>query len=197
MRCLLLACLLCAGCERAAQDMYDQPRYKPMAASPQFADGASSRVPPAGTIPFARGGLSDSTGGRAGSAAVRADLQADAAPAMPFPVTPALLRRGQQRYTIYCVPCHSAVGDGDGFVVRRGFPAPPSYHTDRLRAAPDRHFYDVISHGYGIMYPYADRIEPADRWAIVAYIRALQLAQQAPAAALPADLRARLDGGAP
>ncbi|MGZ3183678.1 MAG: c-type cytochrome [Telluria sp.] len=197
MRWLLLACLLCAGCERAAQDMYDQPRYKPMAGSTQFPDGSSSRMPPGGAVPFARGGLADSTGGRTGSVAVQADLQADAAQAMPFPVTLALLRRGQQRYTIYCVPCHSAVGDGDGFVVRRGFPAPPSYHTDRLRAAPDRHFYDVISHGYGIMYPYADRIEPADRWAIVAYIRALQLAQQAPAAALPATLRARLDGGAP
>jgi mono/diheme cytochrome c family protein len=91
----------------------------------------------------------------------------------------ALLHRGQERYTIYCAPCHSPVGDGDGMMPRRGFPHPPSYHDDRLRQAPDRHFYDVMTNGYGIMRPYADRVPPEDRWAIVAYIRALQLSQYA------------------
>ncbi len=100
--------------------------------------------------------------------------------------------RGQERYSIYCLPCHSAVGDGDGWIARRGFPHPPSYHEERLRQAPDRHFFDVITNGYGIMYSYADRVEPADRWAIVAYIRALQLSQHAPVDTLPAEVRARL-----
>ncbi len=97
----------------------------------------------------------------------------------------ALLQRGRERFDVYCSPCHSVVGDGDGMVVRRGFPAPPSYHIERLRAAPDHHFYDVITHGYGVMYPYGDRVAPDDRWAIVAYIRALQLSQHAAASDAP------------
>lgn len=189
---VLAVFLLLAGCERARQDMYDQPRYKTFAASPMFEDGASARPLPAGAVPHARGDFADSSGGRAGARAVLDDLQAEAAPRNPYPVDLQLLRRGQQRFTIYCTPCHSPAGDGDGLVVRRGFPAPPSYHIDRLRAATDRHLYDVITHGYGIMYPYADRVEPADRWAIVAYIRALQLSQHAPVAGLPPGLRAQL-----
>jgi len=97
------------------------------------------------------------------------------------PLTLALLERGQERFHIYCTPCHSELGDGHGMVVQRGFPAPPSYHSDRLRAVATQHFYDVITHGYGAMYSFADRIEPPDRWAIAAYIRALQLSQNAPA----------------
>jgi mono/diheme cytochrome c family protein len=104
----------------------------------------------------------------------------------------ALLQRGQERYSIYCLPCHSPVGDGDGRVVRRGFPRPPNYHEERLRAAPDQHFFDVITHGYGVMHSYADRVPPQDRWAIVAYIRALQLSQHAEVAQMPPALRARL-----
>jgi mono/diheme cytochrome c family protein len=193
LACVLALCLL-AACEGARQDMYDQPRYKPFAASPLFEDGASARTPPPGAVPHARGAFAGSSGGRAGTQAVLADQHAQAAENNPFPPDLSLLRRGQERYAIYCLPCHSAAGDGDGLVVRRGFPAPPSYHIERLRAAPDRHFYDVISKGYGIMYPYADRIEPADRWAIVAYIRALQLSQHADAATLPPPLRAQLPG---
>jgi len=98
-------------------------------------------------------------------------------PATAPPLTLALLQRGQQRYRIYCTPCHSELGDGRGMVVQRGFPAPPSYHIDRLRQAPVQHFYDVISQGYGAMYPFADRLSPPDRWAIAAYIRALQRSQ--------------------
>jgi mono/diheme cytochrome c family protein len=190
--CAVSLLLLLAGCERARQDMYDQPRYKPYAPSSLFADGSSARPLVAGTVARARGPFADSTGGRAGSAAVLADLRAEAAPSMPYRIDMALLRRGQERYTIYCVPCHGAAGNGEGRVVGRGFPAPPSYHEARLRAAPDRHFYDVISHGYGIMYPYGDRLEPAERWAVVAYIRALQLSQHAEAASLPPEERAKL-----
>lgn len=197
VRSMLLAMCVLGGCERARQDMYDQPRYKPYAASPLFADGSSARLPPMGTVPHARGAFAGSSGARVGTEAVLRDQQAEAAQAIPYPRDLRLLRRGQERYTIYCTPCHSVAGDGDGRVVRRGFPAPPTYHSERLRAAPDRHLYDVISKGYGIMYPYADRIEPADRWAIVAYIRALQLSQHAQASSLPPDLRARLEREAP
>jgi len=184
-----------AGCERAKQDMYDQPRYKPFAESTLFADGTSARPLPPGAVPHARGPFAGTSSGRVGGQAVERDQAALSAQSNPYPVTPQLLRRGQERFAIYCVPCHSPVGDGDGRVVRRGFPSPPSFHQDRLRNAPDRHFFDVITHGYGIMYPYADRVEPPDRWAIVAYIRALQLSQHASAADLTADQRARLDAG--
>src|SRR5438067_1218226 len=186
------ALVLLAGCERAKQDMYDQPRYKPFAASKMFDNGSSARTPPAGTQPRARGAFAGSSGGRLGTQAVETDIVAERAQANPYPVDLALLRRGQERYTIYCMPCHSPAGDGDGLVVRRGFPPPPSYHQDRLRNAPDRHIYDVIKNGYGVMVPYADRVEPADRWAIIAYIRALQLSQHAPVAGLPAEARTRL-----
>jgi mono/diheme cytochrome c family protein len=106
-------------------------------------------------------------------------------PPAPPPLTLALVQRGQQRFRIYCTPCHSELGDGNGMVVQRGFPHPPSYHIDRLRQAPTRHFYDVITHGYGAMYSFAGRVAPDDRWAIAAYIRALQLSQHAPAQELP------------
>lgn len=106
----------------------------------------------------------------------------------PPPVTMALLERGQQRFQIFCTPCHSELGDGDGMVVQRGFPPPPSYHITRLRDAPVSHFYDVITHGYGVMYSFAYRVPPADRWAIAAYIRALQHSQNATTADLtPAE----------
>jgi mono/diheme cytochrome c family protein len=99
----------------------------------------------------------------------------------PPPLTLALLQRGQQRFRIDCTPCHSELGDGNGMVVQRGFPAPPSYHIDRLRQAPTQHFYDVMTGGYGAMYSFAGRVSPRDRWAIAAYIRALQLSQHPPA----------------
>lgn len=167
---LILALCMLGGCERAMHDMYDQPRYKPLAPG-------ASRLPPDGTVPRTSGDEE-----RAASAA-----------SMPYPVTSALLQRGRERYTVYCVPCHSPVGDGDGLVARRGFPHPPSYHIDRLRQAPDRHFFDVMTDGYGVMYSYADRISAPDRWAIAAYIRALQLSQNARADALPPAMRARLE----
>ncbi|MBV8333979.1 MAG: cytochrome c [Alphaproteobacteria bacterium] len=113
-------------------------------------------------------------------------------PPKPPPVTMALLERGQQRFNIYCTPCHSKLGDGQGMIVERGFPHPPSYYIDRLRQAPNQHFYDVIAHGYGVMYSYADRVSPADRWAIVAYIRALQASANGSIADVPLDQRQAL-----
>jgi mono/diheme cytochrome c family protein len=188
-----LAASLLAGCERARQDMYDQPRYKTFAAGGLWDDGATARNAPDGVQPRARGADADSSGGRLGAAAVARDIEAEQAPSNPYPADRRLLERGRNRYMIYCVPCHSPVGDGDGLVVRRGFPAPPTFHQPRLRDAPDRHLYDVMTQGYGVMAPYADRIEPADRWAIVAFIRALQLSQSIAADRLPAQQRARLD----
>lgn len=116
----------------------------------------------------------------------------DQPPPAPPPVTLALLQRGQQRFDIYCAPCHGKTGDGQGMIVQRGFPAPPSYMSDRLLAAPAQHFYDVITDGYGVMFSYADRVAPADRWAIAAYIRALQASQHATVADLSADEKAKL-----
>lgn len=203
---LALALLGLGGCEQAMHDMYDQPKYKPLAPSPLFADGNSARTPPPGSVPMAQGAAADTTSGRRGQMtlppppgpALPLDAQGRSLAqgevgerryANPLPVTMALLERGRERFDIYCAPCHGRSGDGDGMIARRGFPAPPSYHTDRLRQAPDSHFYQVISDGYGVMYPYADRVDPHDRWAIVAYIRALQLSQHAPRDRLtPQDL---------
>lgn len=204
--CLLLALCALAGCERGMHDMYQQPKYKPQAPGTRFADGSSARTPPPGSVPAADGAGADSSGGRLGELAPAVasgpalPLDADGHPLMPggssyanpLPLTKALLQRGQQRFDIYCAPCHGRSGDGEGMVVRRGFPAPPSYHTARLRNAPDSHFYQAISDGYGVMYPYADRIAPRDRWAIVAYIRALQLSQHAARDQLDAQDLARL-----
>ncbi|OZI60849.1 c-type cytochrome [Bordetella genomosp. 11] len=193
-RAVALACLLAlalGGCERAAQNMYDQPRGKPYRASTLFPDGAMSRTPPAGTQAFARGSQADTTSGREGTEDVARDARALAATAMPEPVTPAMLKQGQTLYGVYCLPCHSPAGDGDGRIVERGFPAPPSYHDDRLRNVPDRHIFDVIGKGYGVMAPYGNRIRPQDRWAIVAFVRALQLSQHADVEKLPPDVRAQ------
>lgn len=113
-------------------------------------------------------------------------------PVQAPPVTLALLQRGQERFRIYCTPCHSELGDGRGMVVQRGFPPPPSYHIDRLRKVPAQYFYDVITNGHGAMYSFANRVQPADRWAIAAYIRALQRSQNATLADVPPDQRRAL-----
>lgn len=175
---LVLAMLL-VGCEKIARNMYDQPRYKPMRESPLFADGTSARAPVPGTFAAASGNLAGTSSGRVGSDLEAQRARDESSKENPYPVTLALLRRGQERFGIYCAPCHSPVGDGDGMVARRGFPHPPSYHIERLRNAPDRHFFDVMTQGHGVMRSYADRVPPEDRWAIVAYIRALQLSQYA------------------
>jgi len=191
MRMLLLVLAACtlAGCERTMKDMYEQPRLGRDAASPLFPDGKGSRPPPPGSVPVAVGDLAQASSGRHGRAELVARDAANAASA-PAGVDLALLQRGQQRYGVYCTPCHGLLGDGDGMVARRGFPHPPSFHEARLRDAPDRHLFDVITQGHGVMRPYADRVTPQDRWAIVAYVRALQLSRSAPAGTLPLALAA-------
>jgi|SRR5579863_5068203 len=202
--------LTLSGCERGLHQMYDQAKFLPLTPTSLFADGNSARPQVAGTVPHSSGGAAASSSGRGGEVKLPTAptqpivLAADGrellsgAPAgageerIPLPITVALLTTGRQRFNIYCAPCHSQLGDGDGMVVRRGFPAPPSFHTLRLRQAPDSHFYDVMTRGYGAMYPYADRITPAERWAITAYIRALQLSQHAPVAELSGAERQKL-----
>lgn len=209
-RWLLLACLSLGGCEQAMHDMYDQAKYKPLAPAEGFPDGQSARPPPPGAEAIAAGGSAESASGRLGQLALtpvtgptyplgpgRETPARSPALENPFPYTPERLARGRERFNIYCAPCHSEMGDGEGMIAQRGFPHPPSYHSDRLRQAPDRHFYDVITNGYGAMYPYADRVSPADRWAIVGYIRALQLSQHAPLDQLSADERRRLEAVQP
>ncbi len=160
---ILLLPLALAACR---QEMTRQRRYDTHEPAPLWADGTSARPLPAGVV--ARGALAR-----------------DAAALNPPEVTPALLARGQERFGIYCAPCHGPAGDGDGMIPRRGFPHPPSYHTARLRAAPATYIYGVITRGYGVMYGYAARVEPADRWAIIAYIRALQLSRSVELASVP------------
>ena len=192
---LVAAASVLGGCEKIARNMYDQPRFKPYKPTQLFADGTSARPPVPGAVPHAQGVLAATSSGRLGSAEETRRAELDSAPSQPLPVTRERLERGRERFDIFCEPCHSPVGDGDGIVTRRGFPRPPSYHTECLRAAPDRHFFDVMTSGYGAMYPYADRVEAEDRWAIVAYIRALQLSQYADIRSVPGEIAARLEQG--
>jgi hypothetical protein len=171
----LLAVLALAGCR---QDMHDQPRFKPLAESDFYADLRSARPPVDGTV--ARVQLHEDSylyTGKFGN---------NPGDYMPFPVTIDVLARGRERFNIYCAPCHSRVGDGNGMIVQRGFRAPPSYHTERLRKAPLGYFFDVMTNGFGAMPEYASQIPPRDRWTIVAYIRALQLSQDATVSQVPA-----------
>jgi mono/diheme cytochrome c family protein len=166
---LTAAVALAATGLAACDQMATQPRDERYGASGLFPDGVAMQAPPDGAV-------------------ARGDGAADAALDTRPPITPALLARGRERYTIYCAVCHDAAGYGNGVVPSRGYPHPPSFHSARLRAAPTRHFVDVITSGFGVMYAYGDRVPPADRWAIAAYIRALQLSQAAPLAALtPAE----------
>jgi len=163
---LLFAVL--AGCQ---QKMADQPRYEPLAKSDFFGDERSARPLVEGTV--ARGQL------RSDEELYTGRTNGTLTETLPFPVTKNVLLRGQERYDIFCSPCHDRVGTGQGMVVRRGLRSPPSFHIDRLRTAPAGHFFDVITHGFGIMPDYAAQVAPKDRWVIVAYIRALQLSQNA------------------
>src|SRR5262245_56468255 len=171
------------GCIRL--DMYDQPRYEPLEASPFFDNGRSSRELPKGTV--ARGTLHED------AFYYRGMEDTAFARHYPMPVTRDVLKRGQQRFNIYCTPCHDPTGHGHGMVVRRGFKQPTDYHIDRLRQAPPGYFFDVITNGYGQMNGYAAQVSIPDRWAIVAYIRALQLSQGAKLADLPAGERAQAE----
>lgn len=163
-----LLAVLAAGCR---QDMHDQPKYEPLEASTFFPDGQASRPIVEGTV--ARGQLREDEHLYTGK------VGGQPAETFPFAITRPIVDRGQERYDIYCAPCHDRVGNGLGMIVRRGYRQPPSLHIDRLRQAPPGHLYDVIANGFGAMPDYRVQIRPEDRWAIVAYIRALQLSQHA------------------
>ena len=150
-----------------------------------FANGQASRLPIEGTI--ARGGL------RFDDHLYRGKSGEDFASTLPMPVTVDLLERGQERFDVFCSPCHDRTGNGNGMIVQRGLKRPPSLHEERLRTIPVGHFYDVITNGFGVMYSYASRIPVEDRWAIAGYIRALQLSQNAEYSKLPAEDRKQLD----
>jgi mono/diheme cytochrome c family protein len=172
---LLVLVAFTAGCRL---DMHLQPYYRTLAKSDFFADDRSARLPVEGTV--ARGDLREDTyfyTGKIGNAP--GDF-------MPFPVTAEVLARGRERYNITCTPCHGRVGDGDGFIPTRGFRRPPSFHIDRLRKAPIGYFYDVDTNGFGVMPDYAAQVTPRDRWCIAAYIKALQLSQNATSGDIPA-----------
>lgn len=188
---LLAFCLLASACG-VRFDMQDQPRYKVYKKSEFFTDGRSSRDWPEGTV--ARGLLKENKAlytGKIDNPDPNAQVQSttnaagntivtsfpNAIDEFPVPVTKELVERGQERYNIYCIVCHGPVGNGDGMIVRRGFSPPPTYHDDRLRNAPVGHFFDVITNGFGKMNSYAAQVPVADRWAIVSYIRTLQVSQ--------------------
>jgi mono/diheme cytochrome c family protein len=168
------------------EDMQNQPKYIPLRQSTFFEDQRSARMPVPGTVP--RGELRDDsllfTGKQNG---------ADAA-VFPFPIDERVMLRGQERFNIYCSPCHGRTGSGDGMIVRRGYRRPPPYDDERLLQAPVGHFFDVMTNGFGAMPDYAAQIAPADRWAIAAYVRALQLSAHATLADLPPADRTRLEG---
>jgi len=175
------------GCR---QEMYDQPKYKPLGKSSFYADARASRPLVEGTV--ARGTLD---GAAAALPPAGAPASAGLPTTLPMPLTRELVARGRERYEIFCTPCHDATGGGAGMVVRRGYRPPQSLHIDRLRDAPVGHFYDVMTRGLGAMPDYAQQIPPEDRWAIAAYVKALQLSQRAPVADLPADDRSRVEAG--
>lgn len=170
LTCLVMLSAALAGC--GDHSMSRQNRYGTFTRAGLFRDGTEAQPLPPGVV-------------------AQGDLDHSQQVTRPARVDIALLSRGRERYDIYCSPCHGVSGHGNGMIVQRGFPAPPSYHSTRLRAADARHFFDVITNGYGAMYSYAARVEPRDRWAIVAYIRALQRSQHADVADAP-ELRSKL-----
>jgi mono/diheme cytochrome c family protein len=182
-----LAAVVLAGTALAAcrQDMHDAPSYDPLQATTFFANGSASRMPVANTV--ARGQLREDTHLYQG----RVDGQI--ATTLPMPVTAELMARGRERFNVFCSPCHGRSGAGDGMVVQRGFRAPPSYHEERLRQVPVGYFFDVMTNGFGAMSDYAAQVPVADRWAIAAYIRALQFSRHASVDDVPAARRAELD----
>ncbi len=172
--------LAISGCDYSLrQDMANQPYNHPLSPSDFFPDGRSERPLIENTVP--RGAVENDV------YSVAKDYAG-----YPLPVNEKLLRRGQDRYKIFCTPCHGLQGDGNGMAAVRGMKHPPSYHIDRLRQAPNGYFYDVITNGFGAMYSYSERIPPNDRWAIIAYMRALQLSRNAKAGDLPESLRQKL-----
>jgi mono/diheme cytochrome c family protein len=178
--------LTTTGCR---QDMHDQPKLKPYRSSEFFADGSGMRPLPEHTV--ARGTLKEDAHFHTGRLA-----DGSMATELPMPMTQAVLERGRDRFNIYCTPCHGQVGDGQGMVVRRGYKQPTSYHDERLRQMPVGYFFDVMTNGFAVMPSYSAQLPPEDRWAIAAYIRALQFSQHVDASTLSAEQRAALDAPA-
>jgi cytochrome c553 len=177
---------LLAGCR---PDMFQEPKSNPLSSSDFFQDGAGSRPLVPGTV--ARGHLEENQPfytGKRGTNLIEA---------FPMPITRAVLERGRERFDIYCSVCHGRTGSGNGMIPQRGFPVPPSFHIDRLRQAPVGHFFDVMTQGYGVMYSYASRVSPEDRWAIAAYIRVLQFSEDARLNDVPPAERAKLESANP
>lgn len=182
---LLLFATACSP-KMSYQAMANQPRYEPYEPSSFFSNGMSAQPLVPGTVPRgslepgAQGGAAQATGGQStGGETAGGQTNTSFTDTFPFPITAEAMARGQERFNIYCQPCHDAAGTGAGIVVRRGYSAPPSLHDERLRTAPAGYFYAVITNGLGAMPSYAEQIPPRDRWVIVAYIRALQLSQNA------------------
>jgi hypothetical protein len=177
--CTVASLLLASGCQYLKQDMANQPKNRPLSPSDFFADGRSERPILENTV--ARGSIADD------ELFVPKDSNN-----FPLKVDLPLLQRGEQRYRIFCSPCHGLQGDGNGLVSMRGMKHPPTYHQDRLRQAPNGYFYDNITNGFGAMYGYSAQIPPRDRWAIIAYVRALQFSRNAKVSDLPAELQQQL-----
>jgi mono/diheme cytochrome c family protein len=187
----LLAVILGATLAACRQDMHDAPLYEPLEANTFFANGSASRMPVPNTV--ARGQLNEDRHLYEGV------VNGRPAETFPMPVTADVMARGQERFDVFCSPCHGKTGVGNGMIVQRGFRTPPSFHDDRLRNAPVGYYFDVMTHGFGAMQDYAAQVPVADRWAIAAYIRALQTSRAATVADVPADRRTELDrpAGAP
>lgn len=177
-----LCVLALAGCR---QDMHDQPKLEPYEVSDMFADGRGSRAPVEGTVP--RGFL------HADSLLYTGSVNGQLSNEFPFPVTRDVLERGRDEFDAFCSPCHGRTGLGNGMIVQRGFRPPPSFHQERLRTAPVGHFFDVMTRGFGVMPDYRAQVAVEDRWAIAAYIRALQYSQHAPLGDVPEADRPKLD----
>jgi cytochrome c1 len=178
--CFAASMVFASGCQYLKQDMANQPKNLPLSPSDFFADGRSERPIVENTV--ARGSIADD------ELFVPKDSNN-----FPLKIDQTLLERGEQRYKIFCSPCHGLQGDGNGLVAMRGMKHPPTYHQDRLRQAPNGYFYDNITNGFGAMYGYSAQIPPRDRWAIIAYVRALQLSRNAKVSDLPAELQQRLN----
>jgi mono/diheme cytochrome c family protein len=179
---IVAACGALAGCR---QDMHDAPSYDPLQQTDFFANGAASRTLVANTV--ARGQL------RADEHLYTGKINGQVATEFPMPVTRQVLDRGQERFNVYCSPCHGRTGEGNGMIVQRGFRPPPSYHVERLRNAPVGYFFDVMTNGFGAMQDYSAQVTVPDRWAIAAYIRVLQVSRSATVNDVPADRRGDLD----
>ncbi len=179
--CVAACFFFLSGCQ-LKQDMAHQPKARPLSPSEFFADGRSERPLLENTV--ARGALADD-----------AFFVPKDSNNFPLHVNRELLERGEERYQIFCTPCHGLQGDGNGLITMRGMKHPPSYHQDRLRQAPNGYLYDVVTNGFGAMLGYSAQIPPRDRWAIIAYVRALQLSRNAQVADLPGDVREKLKAG--